>query len=83
MTLPMVQPTVRPMVLADSGYSAGDWIGTAFAVFLIFVAAAALVGLIWWLVQGRRDSYRTALLDPVVPISAVVITVGYQLIVHH
>lgn len=69
-------------VLAADGYTAGDWIGTAAAVVLIFVVAAALVALIWWLVQGRRNSYKTSLLDPVVPISALVITIGYQLIVH-
>lgn len=71
-----------PVVLADGDYSAGTWIGTAFAVALIFALSVALVGLIWWLVQGRREPYRTALLDPVVPISAVVITIGFQLIVH-
>jgi uncharacterized membrane protein YciS (DUF1049 family) len=71
------------VVTADGDYSAGTWIGTTFAVGLIFVVAAAVVALVWWLIQGRRASYKKALLDPVVPLSAVVITVGYQLIVHH
>jgi hypothetical protein len=69
-------------VMADSGYTVGDWVGTAAAIVLIFVVAAALVALIWWLVRGRRGSYRSSLLDPVVPISALVVTIGYQLIVH-
>lgn len=72
-----------PIVLADDDkYSASTWLGTTVAVVLIFVVAAALVGLIWWLVQGRKEPFTKALLDPVVPISALVITIGYQLIVH-
>jgi hypothetical protein len=73
---------VTTPVVADGGYGAGAWVGTAAAVVLIFVVSAALVALVWWLVQGRRGSFATALLDPVVPVSAVVITIGYQLIVH-
>lgn len=70
-------------VLADGAHTIGDWVGTAAAVALVFVVAAAVVGLIWWVVQGRKESFKTALLDPIVPISAVVITVGFQFIVHH
>lgn len=33
-------------VMADSGYTVGDWVGTAAAIVLIFVVAAALVALI-------------------------------------
>jgi len=72
---------VTTVVLADGGYTAGTWIGTAAAIVLIFVVAAAVVALAWWLVQGRRTSFSAALLDPVVPISALVVTIGYQLIV--
>jgi hypothetical protein len=60
----------------------GVWVGTAAAIVLIFAVAAALVALIWWLIQGRRGSYASALLDPVVPISAVIVTIGYQLVMH-
>jgi len=73
---------ITTRVQAAGLYSVGSWIGTAAAIVLIFVVAAALVGFIWWLVQGRRDSYARALLDPVVPISALVITIGYQVVVY-
>lgn len=33
-------------VMAGGGYGVGDWVGTAAAIVLIFVVAAALVALI-------------------------------------
>ena len=64
------------------GYAAGEWVQPVAVVLLTFVIAAAVVALVVWLFQGRRGSLSTILLNPAVPVTAVVMTVCYQLIIH-
>jgi hypothetical protein len=70
------------VALADSGYAPGEWIGTAASVVLVFVVVAAVVALVVWLFQGARGSLKSTLLNPAVPVTAIVMTVCFELITH-
>ena len=52
------------------------------ALLLVFVIAAAVVALVVWLFQGRKGPLTSSLLNPAVPVTAVVMTVCYELIIH-
>lgn len=70
------------MVAAEGGYAVGEWVRTAAPVLLIFVMVAAVVALVLWLFQGRQGSLSTILLNPAVPVTAALMTVCCELIIH-
>jgi hypothetical protein len=80
--LDMEAYVTEPVVIADGGYAAGEWVGTAAVILLIFVIAAAVVAVAVWLFQGGQESLAVTLLNPAVPITAVVMTVCCELIIH-
>ena len=70
------------VTMAEGGYTAGEWLSTAGVVVLIFAVSVAVVALIVGLFQRGQKSLTQTLLDPAVPITAVVLTVCCELIMH-
>lgn len=70
------------MVLADGGYAVNEWAGPAAAAVLVFVLVAGLVAVVLRLYQGGQGSWKAILANPAVPVTAVVMTVCFELIVH-
>lgn len=75
-------PDMEEHVTPDGGYATGLWVHTAAVALLVFVIAAAVVALVVWLFEGGKGSLAATLLNPAVPVTAVVMAVCYELIMN-